>query len=71
MKTKILLSNGKEYLVPYDMEQLNENFLTHGDGTLINGIVYFSGFAINPSHVAALEEINDEPRRIQDKPSFL
>ncbi|WP_199927639.1 hypothetical protein [Brevibacillus brevis] len=68
MKTRVSLSNGKEYIVPYEMETLNKDFLTHKDGTLINGIVYFSGFAINPSHIAALEDVNEEPRKVRDKP---
>lgn len=71
MKTRIYLSNGKEYLVPYGIERLNENFLTHKDGSLINGMVYFMGFALNPSHIASLEEVNDEPRKVQDKPPYL
>lgn len=66
------MSNGKEYTVNYDIEALNENFLTHKDGKLINGMVYFSGFALNPSHIASLEEIEEkEKARIKPKPSFL
>ncbi|MDK8182100.1 hypothetical protein [Paenibacillus sp. UMB4589-SE434] len=71
MKTKIFMSNGKEYKVSYDIETLNEMFLTHKDGSLINGMVYFSGFALNPSHIASLEEVKAPQKiKVSDKASI-
>ena len=58
MKSKIIMDSGKEYIVNDDVEALNEHYFTHKDGRLINGMVYMSGFAINPSHISSVEYLD-------------
>ena len=60
IKCRLIMDSGKEYLYDGEVEFLNKKFLTYKDGTLINGIVYMSDYAINPSHVSSIEYIEEE-----------
>ena len=62
-RTVLIMSSGKRYVTSQDIEYLNDNFFTHKDGSLINGIVYMEKFAINPSHISSVEYLkeNEEP----------
>ncbi len=59
MKTKLILSNGKEYVLEMSLNELITDYLHDDKGDLRNALVQFEEFTVNPHQIASLEELDE------------